>query len=296
MKNVYEDTLCFAAAKHKGQKRRDGKTNYISHPLAVSEILRQAGFDDRYVLTALLHDVLEDTDATTGELYEIVTGDIVHAVELLTRKKGVDENDYLQAVLSDDVAATVKSADKAYNLWECVRNGVPGEKMTDRDFRFASRYVRKTAKYYRGRLSRVVDDGILSAETALKNGVVLDRDGGAPVMEHASYVPYKKLQALNMQAALESYNKSAVQPDLDGADVKFYRVGSRLYLDEHASLGFLGKRGMWIMSSSGWRPIEVDLFPVYEDLDVIDREEVAEEIEILRSEGGIHDFVKGRLV
>ena len=293
--NIYEDVLCFAAGKHRGQKRKDGKTEYILHPLTVSEILRQAGFGKEYVLTALLHDVLEDTATTVAELHEIVTDDIVHAVELLTRRKGMDERDYLQGVLSDSLASVVKSADKSCNLWECVRNGTPGQRMKSADLDFARRYIDKTAEYYGGQLSRAVDCGLAQAKIALNEALVLP-GGPVPVLEHAAYIPYRELQVLNRQAALDSYNRTAGLPDLDGPDVKFYQVGSRLYLDEHASLGFLVRRPMWIMSQTGWRPIEVDLSPVYEDLDVLEREEAAEEIEALRADGFIHDFVTRRLV
>ena len=74
-----EDSEClqraleFAKEKHKGQKRIGGD-DYITHPIAVSEIVKNQGFDENYQIAALFHDLLEDTDATEEE---IINGDVV---------------------------------------------------------------------------------------------------------------------------------------------------------------------------------------------------------------------------
>ena len=53
----------YASNKHKDQKRKDGSP-YIIHPLAVAEIVAEMGLDLDAVLGALLHDCIEDTDAS----------------------------------------------------------------------------------------------------------------------------------------------------------------------------------------------------------------------------------------
>ena len=53
----------FAAKKHGDQKRKSGEP-YITHPIAVAEILMQIGMDADTVSAGLLHDTLEDTDTT----------------------------------------------------------------------------------------------------------------------------------------------------------------------------------------------------------------------------------------
>ncbi|MBU3759208.1 MAG: bifunctional (p)ppGpp synthetase/guanosine-3',5'-bis(diphosphate) 3'-pyrophosphohydrolase [Candidatus Omnitrophica bacterium] len=60
---IFLEAVSFAARAHEGQKRRDGQTPYISHPMRVAMILRHLfGVKDETVLAAaVLHDVLEDT-------------------------------------------------------------------------------------------------------------------------------------------------------------------------------------------------------------------------------------------
>ena len=57
----------YANEKHKYQKRKDGPP-YIIHPLAVAEIVAETGLDMDAILAALLHDCIEDTDASHEEI------------------------------------------------------------------------------------------------------------------------------------------------------------------------------------------------------------------------------------
>ena len=79
--------LEFAKEKHKGQKRIGGD-DYITHPIAVCEIVRGQGLDERYQITALFHDLLEDTDATEEDILKYGSPEILKAVKLLTKEKG----------------------------------------------------------------------------------------------------------------------------------------------------------------------------------------------------------------
>ena len=57
----------FSEAAHAGQKRQSGDP-YISHPLAVAEILADWHLDGQTLMAALLHDVTEDTSVTKDEI------------------------------------------------------------------------------------------------------------------------------------------------------------------------------------------------------------------------------------
>ena len=64
---MLQRALAFAKAKHNGQKRIGGD-DYITHPIAVCEIVKRQGLGESYQITALFHDLLEDTDATETEI------------------------------------------------------------------------------------------------------------------------------------------------------------------------------------------------------------------------------------
>ena len=69
MNKRYEAALAFATRKHAGQKRIGGD-DYITHPVAVAEMVRAWGYPVSYQITALFHDLLEDTDATEEQIQD----------------------------------------------------------------------------------------------------------------------------------------------------------------------------------------------------------------------------------
>src|ERR1700732_561756 len=71
-----------------GQQRRDNGDPYITHPLAVADILAGYRLDTRSIVTGLLHDVIEDTPVTLADVRQRFGGDIaslVDGVSKLTR-------------------------------------------------------------------------------------------------------------------------------------------------------------------------------------------------------------------
>lgn len=110
--------LDFATEKHKGQKRIGGD-DYITHPIAVCEIVKNKGFGEDYQITALFHDLLEDTFATEEEILSYGNAEILTAVKLLTKQKGYDMQEYIGAIKNNAIAFQVKAADRLHNL-ECA--------------------------------------------------------------------------------------------------------------------------------------------------------------------------------
>ena len=80
LRSAYE----YAAEKHEGQFRESGEP-YITHPLAVAAILVELGMDTDAICAALLHDVVEDTDATFDEVKKKFGADVANLVDGVTK-------------------------------------------------------------------------------------------------------------------------------------------------------------------------------------------------------------------
>lgn len=137
MTESYKLALEFAKAKHKGQKRIGGD-DYITHPIAVSEIVKSQGFDENYQIAALFHDLLEDTNATEEEILKYGNRQILEAVNLLTKKKGYDMAEYVSAIKQNPIAFAVKAADRLHNL-QCAI-------ITSEEFK--RKYILETVDWY----------------------------------------------------------------------------------------------------------------------------------------------------
>ena len=137
MTESYRLALEFAKAKHKGQKRIGGD-DYITHPIAVSQIVKNQGFDEIYQIAALFHDLLEDTDSTEEEILKYGNRQILEAVILLTKKKGYDMAEYVGSIKQNPIAFAVKAADRLHNL-QCAI-------VTDEEFK--RKYILETVDWY----------------------------------------------------------------------------------------------------------------------------------------------------
>lgn len=119
--NIVEKARAFATEKHAGQTRWGGEP-YITHPEAVVKSL--IGEDDLPEIhaAAWLHDVMEDCGVTPVDLMEIgMPGEVIEAVELLTKKEGQSYLDYILAIKNAscpvyDIAKVVKVEDLRHNL------------------------------------------------------------------------------------------------------------------------------------------------------------------------------------
>lgn len=129
--------LEFSAKKHEGKKRIQG-TDYIDHPIAVAEYLYDHGYRGKYVFTALCHDLLEDTDTTEEEILNIAGKFTRDAVNLLTKEKGVDIQEYLERIEENEVSYIVKVADRINNLKDANLAGL----------KFQKKYIKETEDYY----------------------------------------------------------------------------------------------------------------------------------------------------
>jgi|TARA_Y200000002_G_scaffold348951_1_gene325282 RelA/SpoT family (p)ppGpp synthetase len=122
IKNAYK----YASEAHKSQKRHSGDP-YISHPLAVANILAELKLDGPTITTALLHDTIEDTQATFNEVKKIFGNEIAELVDGVTKiskleseKKNLTAGDNFRKLIlatSKDIRVLlVKLADRLHNM------------------------------------------------------------------------------------------------------------------------------------------------------------------------------------
>src|ERR1700722_20011636 len=82
--SAIHDALNFAVQAHNTQLRASGEP-YIIHPVAVAEIVASWGLDYEAVMAALLHDVVEDTNATVEDLTEKFGPKVAELVDGVTK-------------------------------------------------------------------------------------------------------------------------------------------------------------------------------------------------------------------
>lgn len=79
-----EHAIDFATTAHKGQMRKSGE-EYIIHPLSVADTLIDWGMDIDTVLAGILHDTVEDTDATFEQIESLFGRDVAFLVDGVTK-------------------------------------------------------------------------------------------------------------------------------------------------------------------------------------------------------------------
>lgn len=115
MKDLVATAELLARTYHSGQKRRDGVTSYIRHIEGV--VKRVESRPNYFIMTAWLHDILEDTDCTVETLKaSFIPDPVIEAVQLLTRCREVPNDLYLERIYMNDIARAVKIADMLHNL------------------------------------------------------------------------------------------------------------------------------------------------------------------------------------
>ncbi|MEO1015073.1 MAG: bifunctional (p)ppGpp synthetase/guanosine-3',5'-bis(diphosphate) 3'-pyrophosphohydrolase [Pseudomonadota bacterium] len=127
---VDEDLLnrayVFSMKAHGGQTRKSGDP-YFTHPLAVAKILTELKADPSTVATALLHDVVEDTDASVADIDAAFGGEIARLVDGVTKlsqielrsdasKQAENFRKLVMAMAEDVRVLLVKLADRLHNM------------------------------------------------------------------------------------------------------------------------------------------------------------------------------------
>ena len=95
-----EKALAYSTKAHENQFRKSGLP-YIIHPILVASIVASITADESMAISALLHDVVEDTDITIDEIEKLFGSDVAHLVEGLTKIDTIRDSE-LVASTSDE--------------------------------------------------------------------------------------------------------------------------------------------------------------------------------------------------
>ena len=123
---LIDRAVAYATDKHKDQKRKDGSP-YIIHPLAVAKIVAEMGLDADAILGALLHDCIEDTDASHDDIekkFGASVAELVEGVTKLTRANFSSSEEQqmenlrkmFMAMSKDIRVVLIKIADRLHNM------------------------------------------------------------------------------------------------------------------------------------------------------------------------------------
>ncbi len=123
---LIDQAVEYAREKHKDQKRKDGSP-YIIHPLAVAEIVAEMGLDVDAILGALLHDCIEDTDASHADIEKKFGASVAELVEGVTKltRANFSSTEQVQmenlrkmfmAMSKDIRVVLIKIADRLHNM------------------------------------------------------------------------------------------------------------------------------------------------------------------------------------
>lgn len=114
-----DEALDFASRAHEGQRRKSGEP-YIIHPIEVACILGELKMDVDTIMAGLLHDVLEDTDVTLGELssrFGPAVASIVAGVTDSTATAPADnQRELLLAMSAEWRVVLLKLSDRLHNM------------------------------------------------------------------------------------------------------------------------------------------------------------------------------------
>ena len=123
---VLNRAYVYAMRMHGSQKRASGDP-YFAHPIQVAGILTEYRMDAATIITALLHDTVEDTDATSAEIRRLFGEEIAGLVEGVTKLTKLELNSehtrqaenlrkFILAISRDVRVLMVKLADRLHNM------------------------------------------------------------------------------------------------------------------------------------------------------------------------------------
>ncbi|AXI45059.1 bifunctional (p)ppGpp synthetase/guanosine-3',5'-bis(diphosphate) 3'-pyrophosphohydrolase [Sulfitobacter sp. SK012] len=124
--SLIREAFAYGARMHDGQLRHSGEA-YFTHPVAVAAILSEQKLDDATIITALLHDTIEDTKASYSEVEKIFGNEVAELVDGVTKltnlqlhsnetKQAENFRKLFMAMSKDMRVILVKLSDRLHNM------------------------------------------------------------------------------------------------------------------------------------------------------------------------------------
>lgn len=121
-----QQAVIFARDAHEGQTRASGEP-YYTHPVEVAQILSDMKLDESTIITAVLHDTVEDTDATVEDITNLFGSDVASLVDGVSKLSQIESKSVagkqaenfrkLLVAMSEDIRVLlVKLADRLHNM------------------------------------------------------------------------------------------------------------------------------------------------------------------------------------
>lgn len=137
LKGSLNKALLLASIYHDGIYDKGGN-NYINHPLKVRALLDKK--EEEIETVAILHDIIEDTEITKEDLFDIgLSINIVNAIISLSRKENESYMDFIKRVSENEIATYVKLADLRNNM-DLSRIDNPSIKDYERNKKYKKAY------------------------------------------------------------------------------------------------------------------------------------------------------------
>jgi GTP diphosphokinase / guanosine-3',5'-bis(diphosphate) 3'-diphosphatase len=220
----------FAMKAHGSQKRASGDP-YFSHPIEVAGILTGIKLDCSTIVTALLHDTVEDTGATIEELRELFGDEIARLVDGVTKltrlelqsdqTKQAENFRKLLLAMSDDIRVLlVKLADRLHNMRTLEFVGDPEKR---------HRIARETMEIYAPLAARIGMDGIKSELEDLAFAELND-DARSSVMARLEFLREQGESQLPriIDELQKTLAKAGIKADITGREKKPYSIWGKM--------------------------------------------------------------------
>ena len=222
---IVRQAYSFAEESHEGQFRNSGEP-FISHPVAVANVLLDLHMDEQTIAAALLHDVVEDTEKSLEEVARIFGDQIAYLVNGVTKLSALEATSKEEAqagtyrkmfiAMADDPRVVlIKLADRVHNMQTI--GAMPIEKQR--------RIARETLEIYAPLAHRL---GIWPIKSQLEDMVfrVLKPEKYDEIARHLMFQRDAREEIImHMIARLEQeLDKENIQADISGRPKHIYSI------------------------------------------------------------------------